>query len=227
HVVEGDRIGRDDIIRRLVEMQYSRNELEFPRGTYRIRGEIIDIFPAESDQDAIRIELFDDEVDSIRWFDPLTGKMVRKVPRVTIYPKSHYVTPKDNLSRAIETIREELKERLVFFRENDNMVEAERSAQRNRYEMELREQLGHTNGIDTYSRHLSGRPSGEAPPTLFDYIPDAALLIIDESHVTVPQIGAMYKGDRSRKENLVNYGFRLPSALDNRPMKFEEWERIV
>ncbi|ANF81471.1 excinuclease ABC subunit B [Acinetobacter sp. NCu2D-2] len=227
HVVEGDRLNRDDIIRRLVEMQYSRNELEFLRGTYRIRGEIIDIFPAESDQDAIHIELFDDEVDSIRWFDPLTGKMVRKVPRVTIYPKSHYVTPKDNLARAIETIREELKERLAFFRAEDKLLEAQRIEQRTRYDLEMMQQLGYTNGIENYSRHLSGRPAGEAPPTLFDYIPDDALLIIDESHVTVPQIGAMYKGDRSRKENLVNYGFRLPSALDNRPMKFEEWERIV
>jgi excinuclease ABC subunit B len=227
HVVEGDRLNRDDIIRRLVEMQYSRNELEFLRGTYRIRGEIIDIFPAESDRDAIRIELFDDEVDSIRWFDPLTGKLVRKVPRVTIYPKSHYVTPKDNLSRAIETIKDELKERLVFFREHDKLLEAQRIEQRTRYDLEMMQQLGYTNGIENYSRHLSGRPSGEAPPTLFDYIPDDALLLIDESHVTVPQIGAMYKGDRSRKENLVNYGFRLPSALDNRPMKFEEWQRIV
>ena len=227
HVVEGDRIGRDDIIRRLVEMQYTRNELEFLRGTYRIRGEIIDIFPAESDQNAIRIELFDDEVDSIRWFDPLTGKMIRKVPRVTIYPKSHYVTPKDNLTRAIETIREELKERLVFFRENDKLLEAQRIEQRTRYDLEMMQQLGYTNGIENYSRHLSGRPSGEAPPTLFDYVPDDALLIIDESHVTVPQIGAMYKGDRSRKENLVNYGFRLPSALDNRPMKFEEFEALA
>jgi len=227
HVVEGDRIARDDIIRRLVEMQYTRNELEFLRGTYRIRGEIIDIFPAESDQHAIRIELFDDEVDSIRWFDPLTGKMVRKAPRVTIYPKSHYVTPKDNLQRAIGTIREELKDRLVFFREHDKLLEAQRIEQRTRYDLEMMQQLGYTNGIENYSRHLSGRPAGEAPPTLFDYLPDDALLIIDESHVTVPQIGAMYKGDRSRKENLVNYGFRLPSALDNRPMKFEEWERIV
>lgn len=166
HVVEGDRIGRDDIIRRLVEMQYSRNELEFLRGTYRIRGEIIDIFPAESDQDAIRIELFDDEVDSIRWFDPLTGKMIRKVPRVTIYPKSHYVTPKDNLARAIETIRDELKERLVFFRENDKLLEAQRIEQRTRYDLEMMQQLGYTNGIENYSRHLSGRPAGEAPPTL-------------------------------------------------------------
>lgn len=227
HIVQGDRLVRDDIIRRLVEMQYSRNELEFLRGTYRIRGEIIDIFPAESDQHAIRIELFDDEVDSIRWFDPLTGKLVRKVPRVTIYPKSHYVTPKDNLTRAIGTIREELTDRLGFFRANDKLLEAQRIEQRTRYDLEMMQQLGYTNGIENYSRHLSGRPSGEAPPTLFDYVPDDALLIIDESHVTVPQIGAMYKGDRSRKENLVNYGFRLPSALDNRPMKFEEWERIV
>lgn len=227
HVVQGDRVNRDDLIRRLVEMQYSRNELEFLRGTYRIRGEILDVFPAESDQYAIRIELFDDEVDSIRWFDPLTGKLIRKVPRVTIYPKSHYVTPKDHLERAIGTIKEELKERLVFFREHDKLLEAQRIEQRTRYDLEMMQQLGYTNGIENYSRHLSGRPAGEAPPTLFDYVPDDALLIIDESHVTVPQIGAMYKGDRSRKENLVNYGFRLPSALDNRPMKFEEWERIV
>ena len=227
HIVQGDRVSRDDIIRRLVEMQYTRNELEFLRGTYRIRGEIMDIFPAESDQNAILIELFDDEIDSIRWFDPLTGKLVRKVPRVTIYPKSHYVTPKDNLQRAIGTIREELKERLAFFKQHDKLLEAQRIEQRTRYDLEMMQQLGYTNGIENYSRHLSGRPAGEAPPTLFDYIPDDALLIIDESHVTVPQIGAMYKGDRSRKENLVNYGFRLPSALDNRPMQFEEWQRIV
>lgn len=227
HVVQGDRVNRDDLIRRLVEMQYTRNELEFLRGTYRIRGEILDVFPAESDQFAIRIELFDDEVDSIRWFDPLTGKMQRKVPRVTIYPKSHYVTPKDNLTRAIGTIKDELKEQLKFFKDHDKLLEAQRIDQRTRYDLEMMQQLGYTNGIENYSRHLSGRPAGEAPPTLFDYIPDDALLIIDESHVTVPQIGAMYKGDRSRKENLVNYGFRLPSALDNRPMKFEEWERIV
>ncbi|MDM1247826.1 excinuclease ABC subunit UvrB [Acinetobacter sp. R933-2] len=227
HVVQGDRLHRDEIIRRLVEMQYTRNELEFLRATYRIRGDIIDIFPAESDQHAIRIELFDDEVDSIRWFDPITGKMVRKVPRVTIYPKSHYVTPKDNLQRAIGTIQEELKERLVFFRENDKLLEAQRIEQRTRYDLEMMQQLGYTNGIENYSRHLSGRSEGAAPPTLFDYLPEDALLLIDESHVTVPQIGAMYKGDRSRKENLVNYGFRLPSALDNRPMKFEEWERLV
>ncbi|MEB3754411.1 excinuclease ABC subunit UvrB [Acinetobacter sp. MD2(2019)] len=227
HIVQGDIIRRDDIIRRLVEMQYNRNELDFVRGTYRIRGEIIDIFPAESDSEAIRIELFDDEVDSIRWFDPLTGKMLRKVPRVTIYPKSHYVTPKDNLYRAIDTIKDELKDQISFFKAKDKLLEAQRIEQRTRYDLEMMQQLGYTNGIENYSRHLSGRQVGEAPPTLFDYIPEDALLILDESHVTVPQIGAMYKGDRSRKENLVNYGFRLPSALDNRPMKFEEWERIV
>lgn len=227
HVVEGDRVSRDDLIRRLVEMQYVRNDLEFARGTYRIRGEIIDIYPAESEQQAIRIELFDDEVDSIRWFDPLTGKMLRKAPRVTIYPKSHYVTPKDSLQRAIGTIREELVTQVDHFKAENKLLEAQRIEQRTRYDLEMMQQLGYTNGIENYSRHLSGRELGAAPPTLFDYIPDDALLILDESHVTVPQIGAMYKGDRSRKENLVNYGFRLPSALDNRPMKFEEWERII
>ncbi|WP_420714346.1 excinuclease ABC subunit UvrB [Acinetobacter sp. MD2] len=227
HVVQGDQIHRDALIRRLVEMQYVRNELEFVRGTYRIRGETIDIFPAESDQEAIRIELFDDEVDSIRWFDPLTGKMIRKTPRVTIYPKSHYVTPKDHLYRAIDTIKAELKDQIAFFKAQDKLLEAQRIEQRTRYDLEMMQQLGYTNGIENYSRHLSGRQAGEAPPTLFDYLPEDALLIIDESHVSVPQIGAMYNGDRSRKENLVNYGFRLPSALDNRPMKFEEWERIV
>lgn len=227
HVVQGDRLNRDDLIRRLVEMQYTRNELEFTRGTYRIRGEILDVFPSESDQNAIRIELFDDEVDSIRWFDPLTGKLVRKVPRVTIYPKSHYVTPRASLERAVGTIKAELKEQLEFFKNNDKLVEKQRLEQRTRYDLEMIQQLGYCNGIENYSRHLSGRPAGEAPPTLFDYLPEDGLLLIDESHVTVPQIGAMYKGDRSRKENLVNYGFRLPSALDNRPMKFEEWERLI
>ncbi|KAA8735426.1 excinuclease ABC subunit UvrB [Acinetobacter qingfengensis] len=227
HVVEGDRVSRDDLIRRLVEMQYSRNELEFTRGTYRIRGEILDVFPAESDQNAIRIELFDEEVDSIRWFDPLTGKLVRKVPRVTIYPKSHYVTPKESLEKAVGTIKTELKQQLEFFKTHDKLVEAQRLEQRTRYDLEMIQQLGYCNGIENYSRHLSGRQSGDAPPTLFDYVPEDGLLMIDESHVTIPQIGAMYKGDRSRKENLVNYGFRLPSALDNRPMKFEEWERIT
>ena len=227
HVVDGDQVNRDDLIRRLVAMQYSRNELEFTRGTYRIRGEILDVFPAESEQNAIRIELFDDEVESIKWFDPLTGKMVRKVPRVTIYPKSHYVTPRESLERAVGTIKTELKSQLEFFKNNDKLVEAQRLEQRTRYDLEMIQQLGYCNGIENYSRHLSGREAGAAPPTLFDYVPEDGLLIIDESHVTIPQIGAMYKGDRSRKENLVNYGFRLPSALDNRPMKFEEWERIT
>ena len=227
HVVDGDQVNRDELIRRLVAMQYSRNELEFTRGTYRIRGEILDVFPAESEQNAIRIELFDDAVESIKWFDPLTGKMVRKVPRVTIYPKSHYVTPRENLERATGTIKTELKSQLEFFKNNDKLVEAQRLEQRTRYDLEMIQQLGYCNGIENYSRHLSGREVGAAPPTLFDYVPEDGLLIIDESHVTIPQIGAMYKGDRSRKENLVNYGFRLPSALDNRPMKFEEWERIT
>ena len=227
HVVQGDRVNRDELIRRLVEMQYSRNEIEFTRGTYRIRGEILDVFPSESAQHAIRIELFDDEVDSIRWFDPLTGKLVRKVPRVTIYPKSHYVTPRASLDAAVITIQDELRDQLEVLKSQNKLVETQRLEQRTRYDLEMIQQLGYCNGIENYSRHLSGRPAGAAPPTLFDYIPDDALLIIDESHVTIPQIGAMYKGDRSRKENLVNYGFRLPSALDNRPMKFEEWERII
>lgn len=227
HVVVGDRVDRAGLIRRLVEMQYTRNELDFGRGTYRLRGEVLDVYPAESEQLAIRIQLFDDEVEQISWFDPLTGKTVRKVPRITIYPKSHYVTPREQLERATYTIRDELDERLAFFREHDKLLEAQRLEQRTRYDLEMIQQLGYCNGIENYSRHLSGRPAGEAPPTLFDYIPDDALLLIDESHVSVPQIGAMYKGDRSRKETLVEYGFRLPSAMDNRPMKFEEWERIA
>jgi excinuclease ABC subunit B len=227
HIVRGDRVDRAAIIRRLVDMQYSRNEIDFERGTYRVRGEILDIYPAESDQFAVRVELFDDEVEKITWFDPLTGKATKKVDRITIYPKSHYVTPREKLEAARETIRVELDERLAFFRANDKLLEAQRIEQRTRYDLEMIQQLGYTNGIENYSRHLSGRPSGEAPPTLFDYIPEDALFFIDESHVSVPQIGAMYKGDRSRKETLVDYGFRLPSALDNRPLKFEEWERIT
>ncbi len=227
HVVVGDVVDRQAIIKRLVAMQYIRNELDFGRGTYRIRGEILDIYPAESEQLAVRIELFDDEVEKIAWFDPLTGKSVRSVPRITIYPKSHYVTPRERLEAASETIREEMNERLEYFREHDKLIEAQRIKERTQYDLEMIQQLGYCNGIENYSRHLSGRPSGEAPPTLFDYIPPDALLFLDESHVTVPQIGAMYKGDRSRKETLVQYGFRLPSAMDNRPMKFEEWERIA
>ncbi|MEC7120118.1 MAG: excinuclease ABC subunit UvrB [Pseudomonadota bacterium] len=227
HLVVGDRVDRAAIIRRLVEMQYSRNELDFGRGTYRVRGETLDIYPAESEQLAVRVQLFDDEIEQISWFDPLTGKTVRKTPRITIYPKSHYVTPREKLEQATGTIRAELEQRLAYFREHDKLLEAQRIEQRTRYDLEMIQQLGYCNGIENYSRHLSGRAEGEAPPTLFDYIPPDALLFIDESHVSVPQIGAMYKGDRSRKETLVDYGFRLPSALDNRPMKFEEWERIA
>ncbi len=227
HIVVGDRVDRNAIIKRLVELQYERNELDFGRGTYRIRGETLDIYPAESESLAVRIAMFDNEVEKITWFDPLTGKNIKSVPRITIYPKSHYVTPKDKLMAASEAIKAELAERLDYFRANDKLIEAQRIKERTQYDLEMIQQLGYCNGIENYSRHLSGRPAGEAPPTLFDYIPPDALLFIDESHVTVPQIGAMYKGDRSRKETLVQYGFRLPSAMDNRPMKFEEWERII
>ena len=192
-----------------------------------MRGEVLDIYPAESEQLAVRISMFDDEVEKITWFDPLTGKNVRSVPRITIYPKSHYVTPRDKLERASGTIKAELEQRLEYFRAHDKLIEAQRIKERTTYDLEMIQQLGYCNGIENYSRHLSGRPAGEAPPTLFDYIPPDALLFIDESHVTVPQVGAMYKGDRSRKETLVNYGFRLPSAMDNRPLMFEEWERIT
>ncbi|VEG13320.1 excinuclease ABC subunit UvrB [Moraxella cuniculi] len=227
HLVVGDKVDRTAIIKRLVELQYERNELDFGRGTYRIRGETLDIYPAESESLAVRVAMFDDEVEKITWFDPLTGKTIKSVPRITIYPKSHYVTPKDRLTVAAETIKAELAERLEYFRSHDKLIEAQRIKERTQHDLEMIQQLGYCNGIENYSRHLSGRPAGEAPPTLFDYIPPDALLFIDESHVTVPQIGAMYKGDRSRKETLVNYGFRLPSALDNRPMKFAEWERIA
>ena len=226
HIVVGDRIDRTAMIKRLVEMQYNRNELDFGRGTYRLRGEILDIYPAESEQLAVRVHLFDNEVEKISWFDPLTGKTVRNVPRFTLYPKSHYVTPRNKLDAASHTIRDELEVRLEYFREHNKLIEAQRLKERTQYDLEMIQQLGYCNGIENYSQHLSGRPAGEAPPTLFDYIPDDALLFLDESHVTVSQVGAMYKGDRSRKENLVNYGFRLPSAMNNRPMKFEEWERI-
>lgn len=227
HLVVGDKVDRTAIIKRLVELQYERNELDFGRGTYRIRGETLDIYPAESESLAVRVAMFDDEVEKITWFDPLTGKTIKSVPRITIYPKSHYVTPKDKLMAASETIKAELAERLEYFRSHDKLIEAQRIKERTQHDLEMIQQLGYCNGIENYSRHLSGRPAGEAPPTLFDYIPPDALLFIDESHVTVPQIGAMYKSDRSRKETLVNYGFRLPSALDNRPMKFAEWERIA
>ncbi|WP_299727076.1 excinuclease ABC subunit UvrB [uncultured Endozoicomonas sp.] len=224
HLDRGDRVDQRTILRRLAELQYTRNDADFRRATYRVRGDVIDVFPAESEKEAIRLELFDDELESISEFDPLTGEVFRKLPRATIYPKTHYVTPRQTIIDATESIKVELKDRLQQLRDNNKLVEAQRLEQRTQYDLEMMIELGYCNGIENYSRYLSGNKPGEAPPTLFDYIPDNALLVIDESHVTVPQIGAMYKGDRSRKETLVEYGFRLPSALDNRPMKFEEWE---
>ena len=226
HLDRGDRVDQRQLLRRLAELQYTRNDLDFKRATYRVRGDVIDVFPAESEKEAVRIELFDDEIDNLSVFDPLTGEQLRKVPRITIYPKTHYVTPRETVLDAVESIKEELKERIEWFREHDKLVEAQRVEQRTLYDMEMMLELGYCNGIENYSRYLSGRNDGQPPPTFFDYLPDEALLFIDESHVTVPQLGAMYRGDRSRKETLVQYGFRLPSALDNRPMKFEEWEQI-
>ena len=227
HVVKGDIINQRDILRRLTELQYSRNDVELYRGTYRVRGEVIDIFPAESERDAVRIELFDDEVEQISYFDPLTGEILQRLTRVTIYPKTHYVTPREQLLAAVEGIKEELRLRLAELTEQNKLVEAQRLEQRTRFDIEMILELGYCAGIENYSRYLSGREAGECPPTLFDYLPKDAILVLDESHVMVPQIGAMYKGDRSRKETLVNYGFRLPSALDNRPLKFEEWEKLA
>jgi excinuclease ABC subunit B len=224
HLSKGEVIDQRAILRRLAEMQYSRNDLELRRGTYRVRGDIIDIFPGDEEAQAIRVELFDEEIESICLLDPLTGEILRKLERITIYPKSHYVTPRQVVLDAVETIGAELKVRLEQLREAQKLVEAQRLEQRTRYDMEMMLELGYCNGIENYSRHLTGRGAGEAPPTLFDYLPENALVVLDESHVMVPQLGAMYKGDRSRKENLVLYGFRLPSALDNRPLKFEEWE---
>ncbi|PCM46174.1 excinuclease ABC subunit UvrB [Marinobacter sp. ANT_B65] len=227
HLDRGDKIDQRHILRRLAELQYTRNDIEFHRANYRVRGDVIDVFPAESEKEAVRIELFDDEVENLSYFDPLTGEVLRRVPRITIYPKSHYVTPRQTVLDAAERIKVELEERLKQLRDNNRLVEAQRLEERTRYDMEMMNELGYCNGIENYSRYLSGRLPGEAPPTLFDYLPADALLVVDESHVTIPQIGAMYKGDRSRKETLVEYGFRLPSALDNRPMRFDEWERIA
>ncbi|HHJ80477.1 MAG TPA: excinuclease ABC subunit UvrB [Candidatus Tenderia electrophaga] len=227
HLVKGDSIDQRQILQRLAELQYTRNDLELSRATYRVRGDVIDVYPAESDSEAVRIELFDDEIESLAFFDPLTGEVLRRVPRLTIYPKSHYVTGRQTLLDAIDLIKDELKQRLQYLRDNDKLVEAQRLEQRTIFDIEMILELGYCSGIENYSRYLSGRNPGEPPPTLFDYLPDNALLVIDESHVTIPQIGGMYKGDRSRKQNLVEYGFRMPSALDNRPMKFEEFERIA
>ncbi|AIL70204.1 excinuclease ABC subunit B [Vibrio vulnificus] len=228
HIRRGDVMDQRDILRRLAELQYSRNDIAFERGQFRVRGEVIDVFPAELDQDAVRIEMFDDEIDCISVFDPLTGVVKqRDLPRFTIYPKTHYVTPRERILQAIENIKQELRERQTYLRDNNKLLEEQRISQRTQFDIEMMNELGFCSGIENYSRYLSGRAEGEPPPTLFDYLPHDGLLIIDESHVTVPQIGAMYKGDRSRKETLVEYGFRLPSALDNRPLKFEEFEALA
>ncbi len=227
HLVRGDIINQRDILRRLAEMQYPRNDTELRRATYRVRGEVIDVFPAESEQEALRIELFDDEVERLSLFDPLTGEVLQRLARYTIYPKNHYVTPREKLLKAVEDIKIELAERLQQLRDDNRLVEAQRLEQRALFDIEMIMEVGYCSGIENYSRYLSGREAGESPPTMFDYLPDEAIVIIDESHVTVPQIGAMYKGDRSRKETLVEYGFRLPSALDNRPLRFEEFESLA
>jgi excinuclease ABC subunit B len=227
HLVRGDRIDQRTLLRRLAELQYTRNDMDFHRATYRVRGEIIDIYPADSEADAVRVELFDEDIEQLSLFDPLTGKTLRKVARFTIYPKSHYVTPRERILEAVEQIKVDLAERLTHLRETNQLVAAERLEQRTRYDIEMMVELGYCNGIENYSRYLSGREPGAAPPTLFDYLPPEALLVLDESHVGIPQIGGMYRGDRSRKETLVEYGFRLPSALDNRPMRFDEWERLA
>ena len=226
HLDRGEKMGQRFLLRRLAEMQYTRNEVELHRATYRVRGDIIDVYPAESEREGIRVELFDDEIETISIFDPLTGEIFKQVPRITIHPKSHYVTERQIILDAIEVIREELVERLEQFRRDNKLVELQRLEQRTRFDLEMMMEIGYCSGIENYSRHLSGRRPGEPPPTLFDYLPHNALLVVDESHVTIPQLGAMYRGDRSRKENLVEYGFRLPCALDNRPLRFDEFEHL-
>lgn len=227
HLSRGDRLDQRTILRRLAEMQYKRNALDLSQGNYRVRGDVIDVFPAESERDAVRIELFDDEVESLSYFDPLTGEVLRRVPRLTIFPKTHYVTPRERLLNAVDEIKVELADRLDYLRMVNKLLEAQRLEQRTLFDLEMIRELGYCQGIENYSRYLSGRSEGEPPPCLFDYVPDDALLIVDESHVTVPQLGGMYRGDRSRKETLVEYGFRLPSALDNRPLRFDEFERMA
>lgn len=227
HLVRGDLVDQRQILRRLAAIQYTRNDVELHRGHYRVRGDVIDIYPADSERDAVRIALFDDEIESIAYFDPLTGEILKRIPRITIYPKSHYVTPRETLLEAVESIKAELPERLEQLRSLNKLVEAQRLEERTRFDIEMILELGYCSGIENYSRYLSGRQAGEPPPTLMDYLSPDAIIIVDESHVTIPQIGAMYKGDRSRKVNLVEYGFRLPSALDNRPLKFEEFEGLM
>jgi excinuclease ABC subunit B len=227
HLRENEKISQREIIKRLTEMQYERNDIEFSRGVFRVRGDIVDIFPAENSETAIRISLFDDEVEGMSLFDPLTGRQQSKVSRYTVYPSSHYVTPRDTTLRAINSIKKELAERIEFYQKNNKLVEAQRIEQRTRFDLEMLNELGFCKGVENYSRHLSGKNPGDPPPTLIDYLPNNSLLIVDESHVTIPQVGGMYKGDRSRKENLVNYGFRLPSALDNRPLRFDEFKQMI
>ncbi len=227
HLVRGERIDQRKLLHRLTDMQYTRNEVDLSQGTYRVRGDVVDIFPADSEREAVRVQLYDDEIASLAFFDPLTGEVVRKVPRLTVFPSSHYVTPRERLVSVLDEIKEELRARLVELRADSKLVEAQRLEQRTLYDLEMMNEVGYCSGIENYSRYLSGRAPGEPPPCLFDYLPPDALLVVDESHVTVPQLGGMYRGDRSRKETLVAYGFRLPSALDNRPLRFDEWERLA
>jgi len=227
HLRQGEKFAQRDAIKRLTEIQYERNDVEFKRGVFRVRGDVLDIFPAENAETAVRISLFDDEIERISLFDPLTGHMLQDVPRFTVYPSSHYVTPRATTLRAIEAIKQELRETTAYFQETNKLVELQRIEQRTRFDLEMMNEMGFCKGIENYSRHLSGRKEGEPPPTLIDYLPASALMIIDESHVTIPQVGGMYKGDRARKENLVGYGFRLPSALDNRPLRFDEFECLM
>ncbi|MGB7650709.1 MAG: excinuclease ABC subunit UvrB [Gallionella sp.] len=227
HLRQHEKMHQRDVIKRLIDMQYERNDVDFSRGKFRVRGDVIDVFPAESNELALRITLFDDEVETLSLFDPLTGHLLQKVPRYTVYPSSHYVTPRSTVLAAIETIKVELAERIAFYQSENKLVEAQRIEQRTRHDLEMLNEIGFTKGIENYSRHLSGRPAGAPPPTLLDYLPPDALLFLDESHVMIPQVGGMYKGDRARKENLVNYGFRLPSAMDNRPLRFDEFEKMM
>ena len=227
HMSRGDSLEQRKLLRRLADMQYTRNEIDLQQGTYRVRGDVIDIFPAESEREAVRVELFDDKVEALSFFDPLTGELLRKVPRLTVYPSTHYVTPKERVQKAVDEIRDELRARLLELHAASKLVEAQRLQQRTLFDLEMMNEVGYCAGIENYSRYLSGRIAGEPPPCLFDYLPKDALLVIDESHQTIPQLGAMYKGDRSRKETLVEYGFRLPSALDNRPLRFEEFEQMA
>ena len=227
HLDRGDIIDQRAILRRLSSMQYTRNDIDFRRATFRVRGDVIDVYPADSEKEALRIDLFGDEIEKLSWIDPLTGELISEVPRATIYPKTHYVTPRETVTDCLKLIREELKDRIKYFKSNEKLVEAQRLQERTTYDLEMMAELGYCQGIENYSRYLSGRSSGQPPPCLFDYIPKNAIVFMDESHVSVPQIGGMYKGDRSRKETLVDYGFRLPSALDNRPLRFEEWELLT